>query len=672
MKKSRLKTPFTVCIILSLVCMAVFTARLVDWQLVHGHEYKLISANSTNYSVQTDAVRGEILDKNGVGMVVNTTHYKIVIDKLYADEAELNNTSLRLIYLLEKTGDKWDDSLPVELKDDGYRFKEKSVEAVSELKEYAGLPADATAARCVSALKEKYEVPDGYTDAQLRKVLSVRYGMALKGYANNKPYVFAEDISRAAMNAVSENLQGVRGVDVQTYLVRKADNASLAPHILGALGAISPEELESFKDSDKEYQLTDTVGKFGIEQTFEQELKGVGGTKIIRKNSDGSIVDTVETIDSKPGNSVYLTLDSRIQKTAAKSLEKNIKDAKAAGVAESEYRGERLWGEDCGSGAAVMLSVKDFSVLAAASYPTYDLNKYSEYGDYYVKLSKDKNSPMFNRAFTGTFAWGSVFKPCVALAALEEKIITPQTEIFCTEKYDYYPTNVVKCMHRHEEENVDGAITESCNYFFAETGRRLGIEDMYLYAQKLGLGEYTGVEIDESRGTLAGRDSKNWEEGNTVSAAIGQSDNAFTPIQLATYAATIANNGTRLKTRIVSKITDYERKTTVKDFNKTKVADKCGVSDKNMKLVQKAMLNVTQSENGTAHSVFGNYKIKVAAKTGTAENSGSDHTTFICYAPYDKPEVAVAVVLEHGVKGKYSMQVARDMLDSYFDSKDGK
>ena len=225
-------------------------------------------------------------------------------------------------------------------------------------------------------------------------------------------------------------------------------------------------------------------------------------------------------------------------------------------------------------------------------------------------------------------------------------------------------------MHRHENEDLKGAITESCNYYFAETGRRLGIENMYLYAEKLGFGEYTGVEIDESRGTLAGRDSTTWEAGNTVSAAIGQSDNAFTPVQLATYAATIANNGTRLKTHLVSKITDYTREKTVKSFDKAQKVDTSGVSSKNMKTVQEAMLSVTQSEKGTAHSVFGDYKVKVAAKTGTAENSGSDHTTFICYAPYDKPEVAISVVLEHGVKGTFSMQVAKDLLDEYFKNKD--
>ena len=513
----------------------------------------------------------------------------------------------------------------------------------------------------------KYNIDGNLSDEQKRALASVHYNMELENYSNSHPYEFASDVSRSAVSAVSENTQGVGGIDVQTYLVRAAQNPTLAPHVLGAMGAISEEEYDKYSNEGvKEYTINDTVGKFGIERAYEEELKGEGGTKIIQRNSDGTVVDTVETINSKPGSTLYLTLDSKLQQTAVQSLEKNVKAAQAAGKNESLLKNKKLVGEDCQSGAVVMLDVSDFSVLAAASCPTYDLNKYSEYGDYYTRLANDKTAPLYNRAFSGTFACGSVFKPVVAMAALEEKIIKPGTKIFCTQKYDYYPTNIVECMHRHGELDLRGALTQSCNYYFAETGRRLGIDTMYLYAEKFGLGGYTGLEIEESRGMLAGRDSSSWMPGNTVQAAIGQSDNAFTPVQLATYAATIANNGVRLKTHIISKITDYERKKVFADYNKAEQLDECGVSAQNLKTVQNDMLSVTQDPSGTANSVFGGYRVKVAAKTGTAENSGSDHSTFICYAPFDKPQVAVAVVLENGVRGKYSMQVAKDLLDGYF------
>lgn len=662
------KTTITVCIIITLGFFVLFTARLVDWQIVHGSEYRELAKRSTSYTVRTDATRGEILDKNGDGIVVNTTHYKIVIDKLYANEETLDTNLLALINLMNLTGDKWEDTLPIELSGNTLSYKKGAEDEIATLlsEDYLNLDENTTAQDCFTKLLERYKIDEKLTLTEQRNLVSVHYNMELTGYSSSNPYVFAKDIKRSTVSAVSENTQGVSGIDVQTYLVRKAQDSDLAPHILGALGSITEEEYEKLKDGNKTYSLTDSVGKFGIELAFENQLKGEGGMKIIKRNSDGTIVDTIETIDSKPGNTVYLTLDKKLQETAVKSLAENVKAAKVQGVATKQSYGGSGWGEDCETGAVVMLSVKDFSVLAAASYPTYDLNKYSQYGDYYVKLSENKNSPMYNRISVGSFACGSVYKPCVACAALEEKTITKDTEIFCKQEYDYYPSNVVHCMHYHGDENVTGAIAQSCNYFFAETGRRLGIETMYLYSEKFGLGEYTGIEIEESKGTLAGRDSTSWMPGNTVQAAIGQSDNAFTPLQLATYAATLANDGTRLKTHVVSKVTDYERTKTIEDYSKATVVDTCGISKKNLDIVQKAMLEVTQDEDGTAYSMFGDYKVKVAAKTGTAENAGSDHTTFICYAPFDKPEVAVAVVIEHGAKGRYSMQVAKDLLDVYF------
>lgn len=667
--KSGKKSVYTVCIIVTLVFFAIFTARLIDWQIIHGEEYKNLAARSTSYTVSTDAIRGEILDKNGAGLVVNTTHYKVVIDKLYVDEDKLDDTILSLIKITEQTKEKWADNLPIELnKNNEFQYKESSDDEVQKLlaADFLNLPEQTDAEECLNTLAERYKISDNYTKTDLRNLVSVHYNMEITGYSGSKPYVFAEDISQNSVSAISENTQGVSGVEVQTYLERSAANPELAPHLLGALGSMTEDEYNELSKSEKKYSLSDTVGKFGIEHAFETQLKGEGGTKIIKRNSDGTIVDKVETIDAKPGNSVFLTIDSKLQEVASKSLAENVKAAREAGKSLKKSNGKGGYGEDCETGAVVMLSVKDFSVLAAASYPTYDLNKYSEYGDYYIKLSENENSPMYNRAFVGSFACGSVYKPCVAAAALEEKVINKDTKIYCDQYYDYYPTNVVKCMHYHGNLNVTGAITQSCNYFFAETGRRLGIDTMYLYAEKFGFGEYTGIEVEESKGTLAGRDSTSWQAGNTVQAAIGQSDNAFTPLQLATYTATIANNGVRLKTHVVSKITDYERKNIIEEYSSPVEIGNCGVSKDNLDVVRNAMLNVTRDEDGTAYSMFGDYKVKVAAKTGTAENSGSDHTTFICYAPFDNPEVAVSVVIEHGARGIYSMQVAKDLLDAYF------
>ncbi len=668
--KTKKHTVYTACIVAVLILFAVFTARLVDWQLIHGKEYKDLATRSTSYAVETDAIRGEILDKNGEGLVVNTTHYKVVIDRLYVDENNLDDTLVRLFGVMDKAKQKWTDTLPVAVDSKGnFSYKSDSTDEIENLlaEDFLNLPDNTSAQDCFNALVERYKIADTYSPDIQRNLVSVHYNMEVTGYSNSKPYDFAGDISQDSVSIISENTQGLSGVEVQTYFVREANNATLAPHILGALGSMSDEEFEELSKVDKEYSLSDSVGKFGIELAFENQLKGEGGTKIIKRNENGTVVDTSLTTEAKPGNTVYLTLDSKLQQIAVKSLETQVKAAQAQGRATASSLGQKNVGEDCEAGAVVMLSVKDFSVLAAASYPTYDLNKYSEYGDYYVSLAESEASPMYNRAFVGSFACGSVFKPLVAAAALEEGTITAKTEFFCTGYYDYYPSNVVECMHIHGDQNITQAITHSCNYFFAETGRRLGINTMYLYAQKFGFGEYTGIEIEESKGTLAGRDSTSWVDGNTVQAAIGQSDNAFTPLQLATFVATIANNGTRLKTGVVSKVTDYSRTKTIEDFSQPTEVEACGVSQKNLDIVKNAMLSVTQDENGTAYSVFGDYKVKVAAKTGTAENSGSDHTTFICYAPFENPEVAIAVVVEHGVSGKFSMNVAKDLLDGYFE-----
>lgn len=665
-EKKFLNKRAVICIIITLVIFCGFACKLFVWQIVEGENYSKLAETSTAYTVTTDATRGEILDCNGKGLAVNRTGYRIALDKLYIDSDKLDNTILSLIRLMKSRNEKWIDILPIKLDKNG-RFKfiksDKSEIKILKSKDFLNVKPSESAESCMKLLAERYELDKvKYARETLRNLVSVHYNMQRTWYSNTNPYIFAQGISSDMLAIVSENMQSVSGVEIQTYLTRHNPKGKLAPHILGALGSITKEEYDKKKDEGKNYGLNDYIGKFGLELAFEDQLKGIGGERIVQKNSDGNVTKVVESVNAKPGNTLYLTIDSKIQKAANDALKKQVKAAR-------DYAGDGGDGHDCYTGAAVMLDVKDFSVLAASSYPTFNLNKYSKYGDYYVSLfEKKKHAPVFNRAFIGSFAPGSVFKPCVAAAALQENVIGEGTFITCNRIYDFYPTNPVKCMGTHGSIGLRTALTKSCNVYFAETGRQLGINTMYLYAEKFGLGEKTGLEVDESKGILAGRDSKTWTDGNTVQAAIGQSDNAFTPVQLATYVATIANNGTRLRTHLVKEIRNYKRTKTVYKYNRKKpeVEDTCGVSESNLSTVQSAMRNVVADPGGTAYSVFGNYPIPVAAKTGTAENAGSDHTVFICYAPYDKPKVAAAVVLEHGAHGQFSMNVAKAMLDEYF------
>lgn len=659
-----------ICGVLIVLIFLGFGIRLFDWQIIHNEEYEEISAQSTSYTEVSDATRGEILDVNGKDLAVNTTSYNVVINKIYVTENSLNDIIFNLLDLCAVCNAKWNDVLPISIVNGEPQFDLNSENEIYYITSESMLNDSdlSTPNEVLDALSKRYEVDETEDVNRRRDMVSVRYNMEKSGYSYSKAYVFAENISQDTVAVISERTQTIPGVEIRVTNERVIKNGTLIPHILGIVGSLSTEEYEENKDNG--YEMDDVIGKFGIEAALEEELRGKSGEKTIIKDENGSIISEEESVKAEPGNTVYLTIDSNVQAVANYSLQKNINRARAEGEnevksakANKKNQQERL-GEDCYCGGAVMISTKDNSVIAAASAPNYDISKYYD-PDYNLWLNTNEHAPMFSRTFDGAFAPGSAFKPCVALAALQEKVITKNTAIKCTRHYDYYPEDIVNCMGYHGSIKLHNAMTVSCNYFFAETGRRLGATTLYLYAEKFGLGVKTGLEINESTGVLAGRDSTTWYEGNTVQAAIGQSDNTFTPMQLATYVSTVANNGVRYKTHLVRKIVNYERDEVLlyNDPKKPVVLADAGLSKGNVNTVKSSMRNVVTS--GTA-TIVSKYPKAVAGKTGTAENAGSDHVIFVCYAPYDKPEVAVAVVLEHGAKGKYAMYTAMDMMDAYF------
>lgn len=642
------------CVMFTVLIFAAFIVRLFQWQIIDGEEYKEEAMSSTSYTMTTEASRGEILDRNGKEIVVNDAGYMITFNKLYMKEGTENEIIHNLIKLMTLRHEAWVDKLPIYIDAEGvYQFKEGNDATVEFIKSKSMLNMNpySTAEDCMSAFVENYDIDESkYTKQEIRDIVSVRYNMEFCGYSNATPYKFATDISRDMIAIVLENSQGFPGVECSSTFVRFYEDGTFAPHLLGSVGSISQEEYAQMKD--KGYSLNDRIGKSGIESALEEYLRGTNGEKRITKTSDGAVVEEVETVRAVPGDTVYLTLDTKVQQATNAALKKYVTEA-----------GKEF--SDCVAGAAVMIDVRDFSVLACSSYPSFDMQLYNTDAEYYETLMKDESLPLFDRSLTGCFAPGSIFKPCVAAAALEEGVINENTVINCTQNYDYYKTDIIKCLGYHSSTSIRGALAKSCNYYFADVGRLLGIEAMDIYAEKFGLGISTGVEVYEAVGMLAGRDSTVWFEGNTCQAAIGQSDNAFTPLQLGTYAATIANDGVRLRTHFVDKITTYSDGEIVLDNrNNPEVIETVGVSTENMRIVQEGMREVVTS--GTASDIFANYKVKIAAKTGTAENSGSDHTTFIAYAPYDDPQVAVAVVVEHGGKGVYSQSIAKAMFDAYF------
>lgn len=652
-------------IVVLLIIFGLFIARLIDWQIINGDKYENVAKSSTTYTVESEALRGEILDVNGEGLAVNTTGYQIVIDKLYIDDDNLNDSILSLVELMAKCGEEWIDALPIVLDGESYKFADDMEEEIAELKNKDNLNMNpySTAEECMNKLIETYKC-ESYSKKDQRNIISVRYNMNRMGYSQSAPYTFADGISADTMAVVSENFQDVAGIDVRSSAIRTNPNGTAAAHIVGAYGAISSEEYK--EKSEQGYALNDKIGKFGIEKSYEDELRGESGSKMIRASSGGNVLDVVETKNAKPGNTIYLTIDTKYQLLAQQALEEATKEAQDI----AKQTGAKNSGEDCISGSVVMLDVKDFSVICAATYPTYDLSKYWED---YTEISQTKGDPLINRAFQSAFTPGSTFKPLVASAALEEKAISKSTKISCTGVYDYYQGLRINCMGVHGKIDVVEAIAVSCNYFFNDIGRLLGIESLDSYAKRVGFGSPTGVELcegEETSGAIAGPENSKkwgseWYPGNTVQTAIGQSDTLISPVQLATYAATLANNGTRLQTHIVRKVVTYDRKTVISenDPNNPKVVDDMGVSDENLAIVKQGMIKAI---NETYSSVFGDFKIQVAGKTGTAENNGSDHANFICYAPADNPQVAIGVMIEHGAKSSVAMNVAKKLLTEYF------
>lgn len=666
---------YVTCASVSLLLAAVFVGRLFQWQIIEGSAAVQEADKSSNTLVTMPTNRGEIVDKDGVGLATNKTGYSLQFDHAYMTSATENTTIIQLIRLVEKRGEKWLDTLPIIMDSKGnYVFKQNSEEEIKYLKskELLGVNNYVDAPTCMQDLIKMYfkksskSDPDpaaGYSKADLRKVISVRYAMTLQGfdYSLNTPYTFAENVSRETVEIVSENSDSLPGVVAKVTTTRENPNSTLIPQVVGTMGAISAEEYSNLKN--KSYHLNDRIGKSGIESALESTLRGAEGQKSLTLNSNGTVTDEKVLTAPVNGNTVYLTLNSNLQKVASEALAENVRAAQASQP-------------QCKGGGVVVLNVKDFSVLAAASYPSYDLAKYPSDTAYTNKLLSDPTHPLTDRAFGSAYTPGSIFKPSVALAALQEGIINENTTFVCNHVYRRFESNgyLPKCEGNHGAISLTRALEQSCNIFFFETGYHTKIANMNVYAKKLGLGENTGVEIAESSGTLAGPAEKRisggeWTPEDTIQAAIGQSDNQFTPAQLATFVATIANNGTRKQVHLVDHITDYSRKKTVSTTTPkvyTDNSDYSFLSKKNLDLVKGGMRDVCASPHGTAYATFGQYPVAVAAKTGTAETSNADNTTFITFAPYDNPQIAIAVVIEHGQKGKYSQDVAKAIYDAYF------
>lgn len=638
--------------------LLLFAVVLYDAQILHGGENRAKSISSNAASETVTASRGIITDRNGKVLVSNRLAYTLVFDRSgFDDDAALNAAILRLVQLCEETGTGWNDTLPIGRVGNFLRYSNARSETFDKFIEKNDLTSGASGRQLLSELRELYHVDESLSEREARLIVGVRYELH-----SRDSYTFAEDVSTEVLSLITDGRY--EGVTIRTASAR-VYNTALAAHILGTIGPIWQEEWSSNEDTgyvgyaDKGYSMNDLVGKDGVEKAFESYLRGTDGRRLITTDETGKITGELYTREPQPGGTVALTLDIDLQADVETALAETI-----SGMIDKDSN-ER-------GGAAAVVSVGTGEVLALASYPTYDLSTFNED---YDELVNDQRLPMFNRATQGIYAPGSTFKMVTAVAALESGIITPSSIIQDRGIYTYYKDPQPMCWiysqtgSTHGRINVSQAITASCNYFFYEVGRLTGIRTLDSYASQFGLGHSTGIEIGDSSGVLASPEwaeshDQEWTDGQTITAAIGQSYNLFTPLQLANYVATLVGGGDHYQAHLLKNVKAYDNSRLLYMYDDNPI-NTVEMSDTTLSAVTRGMHELTVS--GSVAYAFENCVVSAGAKTGSAQ-VGTDiaNGVFVAYAPYEKPEIAVAIVIEKGGSGAALANTAVEIINSWF------
>lgn len=715
-----------------------FIGHMMILQLRDGEEYARQATAGTSTVQQTTSARGEIVDAYGKAFTGNTTVCNITVDSNYFSPLELNPLLLTLTDLCREYGCAWRDELPLSaeapytftddeaavrtlrgklqlsesaspedvlywLRDlynlndytdtdvlDRLRARNKleglsDAEALDWLRNYRRTP-QATDAELIESLRTQYQM-FRYTKEEQRLLCGIRYTMTLSEFSDYNPYTFAVEINDALLAAVKENSARLPGVDGVSVPVRTYLTGDLAAHVLGVTGSISSEEYNRLKEdggtyslqNPSGYRISDTIGKSGIERVMENELRGQNGLRTVVQDQDGNVIRVEETEKAVPGHTVQLTLVQSVQAAAQQTLADRIQYLNRNAPAGR--------GKEAEAGAVVAVDVKTGGVIAMASYPTFDLG---EYYQNYSQMVQQSPSPLLNRATQGLYTVGSTYKPAVSLAALDTGTITAAERVNCTGRYTFYRDYQPVCEGVHGPISVVDALRVSCNIFFYDMGRRMGIETINEYSYALGLGHATGIEIPEQAGQLSSPETRaaigeEWYDSYDLQSAIGQLDNQFTILQMASYTATLASRGQRLQIHLVDKIWDYNMQNVLYRAVPT-VVEQIEAADETWDAIREGMIRSCYNDSygrGTSYGTWGSTRgktwsmygvdILVAGKTGSPQRGdGLVNSCFICYAPAENPEIAVAVIIEKGYEGDRAAPVARAVLEEYFFGENGK
>lgn len=662
------------------ILMLLYGLRLIFLQLVNGDDFKSQATNTTDYKFTVTAARGDIVDSRGERIATSVTGYNVVLNKLLMGDEDLDGMLQKIVELLRANGESWNDTLLISQPDaaGNYTFtaeegSTRDQKALAAMKDNLGLQQYATANDVMEKLVEDYDLAS-YPLSWQRTLGGIHYEMQLQAFSNVNNFIMAENVSEATVATIKEHSLSLPGVEIVETSARSYEQSTVLPHVLGRVGKITAEKWKVTDENgqttyplrEKGYNMNDIIGISGLESAYEDELRGKDGVETITRNSDGVIVDTALTTVPEPGHTVQLTIDSRFQKAVDKALAENI---------DMINRVYNTGSMKAAAGAAVVLDVKDGSVLAASNYPSFDQNLYAtQYSEY----SADESLPLFNRALQGLYTPGSTFKPAVAVAALDTGLINRYSTVNCTRVYTYYKDYRPKCtQHGHGNGPIDvvNAIKWSCNVFFYDVGRRLTSDVYDAYAYKLGLGQRTGVEVSEATGHLTTKNDSNYMESLDIQAAIGQGNTVVTPVQLATYAATIANRGTRYRTHFVKAILDSNTGEVLQE-TQPEVMDVIEDKGETFDLIQQGMIGVSQTISALA-----NYPYTIACKTGTPQRSegyysGSSYrhytnTMMIAYGPTEDAQIAIGIVVEYGGGGARAGNLMADIFNAYFAMQDG-
>ncbi len=679
--RSNLNLRFNVLTVFTYIIGIVLIIQLFNLQIVHGAEYREESNTRLTRETTLQAARGEILDRTGTALVSNSTKFGVELYKTKIDESELNASILNIVNLLEKYQVEYVDSFPITI----YPFQFTIAdETLAKWKKNYDLEDTISAEEAFYKFKDKYDIQN--TDiAEIRKIIAIRYEITTTGYSSTRALTIAEDIPREAVAEFSESSEKFPGINIVTEPVREYTSGVLASHILGYASKISAEEYATRKET---YDQNDIIGKTGIEYVFEEYLKGQDGTKQIDMAVDGTITSEYTSEEAIAGSDIVLTIDSNLQQVTEQALEANIQKIATGGFGRA-YNAK--------AGSCVVMNVKTGEVLAMASYPNYDpkdfvggisTEKWNQY-------NTDEAKPLMNKAVQNAYAPGSIFKMVTAIAGLESGVITRTEQINDVGQYKKYgrewPCWYYTDYHvGHGRLNVSQAIERSCNYFFYETGDRMGIETLAKYAKYFGLGVKTGIELpSETSGGMASpeykkqiRPEESWYSGDTINASIGQGLDNFSPLQMAKYLSMLANGGHQIDVTLVKSIIKSDgTQASTEEMNRfvnqklgleENTSEELTIHQENLNAILEGMRSVTSDTTGTAYVRFQDFGISVGGKTGSAE-AGKDennrdivHAWFAGFAPFEDPEIAIVVMVENGGHGNYTAEVVRDIMEEYF------